>query len=181
MLEGHLKEDQPSDWYTAARVVALTHAANEVFQTPRTTLTTTASNFAGIYRGSEGSNRLLPSPVVHPNIMPVIPAPPIAPGPTHMDVNATKWWFGTPLTCWCCGKVGHFAQEYPQAYDICYMMADEHEELIEHLLMAEDVLKAAKVGKQVETEQERLEDFVSSSEWRMCPCCPCQINLLFCP
>ena len=44
------------------------------------------------------------------------------------------------------------------------MMADEHEELIEHLLMAEDVLKAAKVGKQVETEQERLEDFVSSSE-----------------
>ena len=44
------------------------------------------------------------------------------------------------------------------------MMADECEELIEHLLMAEDVLKAAKGGKQVETKQERLEDFASSSE-----------------
>ena len=36
--------------------------------------------------------------------------------------------------------------------------------LIEHLLMAEDVLKAAEVGEQVETEQERSEDFASSSE-----------------
>ena len=43
MLEGHPKEDQPSDWYMAARVVALICAANEVFQAPRTTLTTTAS------------------------------------------------------------------------------------------------------------------------------------------
>ena len=52
----------------------------------------------------------------------------------------------------------------PQAYDICYMMADECEELIEHLLVTEDVLKAAEVGEQVETEQERPEDFASSSE-----------------
>ena len=44
------------------------------------------------------------------------------------------------------------------------MMADEREELIEYLLMTEDVLKAAKVGEQVETEQERSEDFASSSE-----------------
>ena len=44
------------------------------------------------------------------------------------------------------------------------MMADEHEELIEHLLMAEDVPKAAKVGEQVESKQERLENFTSSSE-----------------
>ena len=44
------------------------------------------------------------------------------------------------------------------------MTADGCEELIEHLLVTEDVPKAAKVGKQVETEQERLEDFASSSE-----------------
>ena len=99
MLEGHPKEDQPLDWYTAARVVALTRAANEVFQAPRTTSTTTASNFAGIHRGSEGSNRFLPPPVGHPNIMPLIPAPPMAPGPTPMDVDAAKQQFGTPLTC----------------------------------------------------------------------------------
>ena len=54
--------------------------------------------------------------------------------------------------------------ECPQAYDIRYMMADEHEELIEHLLMAEDVPKAAEVGEQVESKQERLENFTSSSE-----------------
>ena len=44
------------------------------------------------------------------------------------------------------------------------MTADEHEELIEHLLMAEDVLKAAEGGKQEETKQGRPEDFVSSNE-----------------
>ena len=43
-------------------------------------------------------------------------------------------------------------------------MADECKELIEHLLMAEEVSKAAKEGEQAETEQERLEDFASSSE-----------------
>ena len=44
------------------------------------------------------------------------------------------------------------------------MTADEREELIEHLLVTEDVLKAAEVGKQVETEQETPEDFASSSK-----------------
>ena len=44
------------------------------------------------------------------------------------------------------------------------MMADECKELVEHLLITEDILKAAEVGEQAETEQERLEDFVSSSE-----------------
>ena len=109
MLEGHLKEDRPSDWYTAARVVALTHAANEVFQAPRTPSTTTASNFAGIFRGAKGSNRFLPPPVVYLNFTSVIPAHPVAPGPTPMDINAVKWQFGTTLTCTHCGKVGHFA------------------------------------------------------------------------
>ena len=44
------------------------------------------------------------------------------------------------------------------------MTANEREELIEHLLMAEDVLKAAKGGEQVETKEERPENFASSSE-----------------
>ena len=44
------------------------------------------------------------------------------------------------------------------------MTAEEHKELIEHLLVTEDVPKAAEVGKHVETKQERLEDFVSSSK-----------------
>ena len=60
-------------------------------------------------------------------------------------------------------------------------MADEREELIEYLLMTEDVPKAAKVGEQVETKQERSEDFASSSEWRMCPRCPRQIDVLSYP
>ena len=73
--------------------------------------------------------------------MPVIPALPMAPGPAPMDMDAMKWWFGTPLTYRHCGKVRHFAWECLQAYDIHYMMANECEELIEHLLMAEDVPK----------------------------------------
>ena len=88
----------------------------------------------------------------------------MAPGPIPLDVDAAKRQFGTPLTCRCCGKVRHLARDCPQAYNIHYMIANEHEELIEHLLMTEDVLKAAKVGEHVETEQGRLEDFASSSK-----------------
>ena len=54
--------------------------------------------------------------------------------------------------------------ECPLAYEVHYMMADEHEELLEHLLTVEDVSKSAKVDEQVEAEQERPEDFASSSE-----------------
>ena len=93
----------------AARVVALKYAANEAFQAPRTTLTTTASNFIGICRGAKGLNRFLPQPVACLNFTSVIPAPPVAPGPTPMDVDAVKQQFDTPLTCRYCGKVGHFA------------------------------------------------------------------------
>ena len=88
----------------------------------------------------------------------------MAPGPIPLDVDAAKQRFGIPLTCRRCGKVGHLVRDCPQAYNIHYMMANEREELIEHLLMTEDVLKAAEVGEQVETEQGRLEDFASSSE-----------------
>ena len=45
--------------------------------------------------------------------MPVIPAPPMAPGSTPMDMDATKWRFSTPLTCRCCGKVEHFVWVSP--------------------------------------------------------------------
>ena len=90
MLQGHPKEDQPLDWYMAARVVALTHAANEAFQAPRTTSTTTSPNFAGICRGAEGSNRFLPPPVACLNVMPVISVPLMAPGPTPMDMDTAK-------------------------------------------------------------------------------------------
>ena len=55
-------------------------------------------------------------------------------------------------------------RDCPQAYDIHYMMANEREELIEHLLVTEDVPKAAEVGEHVETEQERPDDFASSSK-----------------
>ena len=54
--------------------------------------------------------------------------------------------------------------ECPLAYEVHYMMADEHEEFLEHLLTVEDVSKSVKVDEQVEAEQERPEDFASSSE-----------------
>ena len=127
-------------------------------------MTTTASNFTGIHRGAEGSSRFLPPPVIHLNFTSVIPAPPVAPGLIPMNMDAVKQQFGTPLTCRHCGKVRHFAQECPQAYDVCYMIVNDRKELLEHLLTVEDVPKPTKVDEQVEVEQERPENFVSSSE-----------------
>ena len=90
MLEGHPKDDAPSEWYMAARVVALTCVANEAFQALRTTATMAPSNFAGVHRPSEPLNRFAPSPPVWLELAPTAPAPGPSSGPAPMDVDAVK-------------------------------------------------------------------------------------------
>jgi hypothetical protein len=95
MLEGRPKDEAPSEWYNAARMVATTHAANEAFLAPKF-----MAPAAAPCKAAEAPPRLSTAP-------PVVQAP--VSGPTPMEVDATKNWFARLLVCRRCGKVGHFA------------------------------------------------------------------------
>ena len=157
MLDGRLKDDDPPAWYEGARTVALTCATNEAFQLLKATAMSTPP-FTSICRAGESQTKFAAPLVTRPA---AVPTPTASSGPAPKDVDATKRRFSQPLSCRHCGKVGHFTQEFPQAYDICFITAEEQEELLEHWMVAADVRD---VADEKEVERDDSEDFVSCSE-----------------
>jgi Zinc knuckle len=129
LLDGRPKDNDPPVWYTAARTVALTCAANEAFQGPRVA-NNSLSPSTGLWRVGEPQARFTSTTSIRPAFAPAAPAPVTSSGAAPMEVDLVKRQFTQPLTCQRCGKVGHFAWECPQAYDVRYMTADEREEML---------------------------------------------------
>jgi Retrotransposon gag protein/Zinc knuckle len=163
MLDGRPKDDDPPAWYTAVRTVALTRAVNEAFQAPRAA-NNSLSPSTGLRRVGEPQARFASTPSMRLVFAPAAPAPVTSSGAAPMEVDLEKRWFAQPLTCRRCGKVGHFAWECPQAYDVRYMKAEERDEMLQHWLMAEDVRSITERQEPEDVEQEDSEDFVSCSE-----------------
>jgi hypothetical protein len=55
-----------------------------------------------------------------------------------MDIDATRKKHDTPDTCWCCGKVGHWAKDCEHRFDIWYMLTEEKEEWLQNLALEVD-------------------------------------------
>jgi hypothetical protein len=56
-----------------------------------------------------------------------------------MDVDQAKVKAGLPLSCFRCGKVGHFGWDCPDRFDVREMTTDELEAFLEDRLAHLDV------------------------------------------
>jgi Retrotransposon gag protein len=165
MLDRRPKDDHPPAWYTAARTVVLPRAANEAFQGPRV-VNNTSSLSTGLRKVGEPQARFASTTPTRPAFVPAAPAPVTSSGAAPMEVDLAKRQFAQPLTCRRCCEVGHFAQECPQAYDVCYMTSDEQEEMLQHWLVAEDVRSITEMQEPQDVEKEDLEDLCRAASER---------------
>jgi len=72
-----------------------------------------------------------------------------------MDVDATRKTKFLPLRgCYRCGDVNHVVQDCPHQIDVCQLITEQQEELIEDLLALKDAVTVE------ESEPPEEEDFV---------------------
>jgi hypothetical protein len=79
-----------------------------------------------------------------------------------MDVDAARKRNTTTLSCFRCGDPGHIAKECPRRFDVRYMLEEEREEWVQHLLVSKDVAEAQE--KADESQHEVVEDFGADNE-----------------
>jgi len=87
-----------------------------------------------------------------------------------MEIDAAQCKNLTLMLCRHCRKLGHFARECLKGYDVQYIMLDERQDWIKHLLSEVDVTAAETPTPDLETVEpppmevsEVEEDFTSCS------------------
>ena len=156
--------DKPEKWFKMAWEVACNQDANEAFleanqnavkTNPQTSfaapkLATPLSfpfTFSPCLLRAKVQSMAMPGPAAFKN------------GPAPMDVNRAKSRSDYPVVCCCCHKTGHYTLEFPQAYDIWTMTAEEKLEFLSKLLVLEDGSEALHVETEPEvTGGPRLEE-----------------------
>jgi hypothetical protein len=138
-------DDDPTAWYTSARMFDQNRRANEAFHSSafrRVPLTAPTTPSATSQTRSQPFGRPLwprasaPTPSVAPSVNQ--PTRPLHPG-IPMDIDAAKRVGRIPGACYRCGEVGHRSRECKTGFDIRLMSSDEREELMEDLLALKDV------------------------------------------
>jgi hypothetical protein len=150
MGEGRPSNDEPEDWYAAARRFDENRTANLAFHSA--VLTTNAT-----IQPRSGFSIRMPAPNTSTTTRPPPPA-----AKTVSDAAKTR--FDAPGTCRRCGKLGHFVRECPMSHDVRFMTSEELDEWVQQRNVEKDVA----ITKAREMEQEEVkseeEDFAPRSE-----------------
>jgi hypothetical protein len=136
-------DNDPEEWYEAARLFDQNRAANEAFHaTARSTSSQATKSFFSITR-----------PVGEPLLVPKTPA---TPATNRLPITAEMRPVGV---CHRCQKPGHYAKQCPLAHDVRYMSMDEKQDLLEQLLAEKDVADSQIAKVAMEEESEETEGF----------------------
>jgi hypothetical protein len=131
MVTGRPSDTNPEGWYPMAQTMDQNRVANEAFELshrpPALALTRSTSYFFS------WPSPLSAAPQRHAHSLPT-------PGnPVPMDVDLAKAKGRLPLSCFCCGKLGHFGKDCPDRFDVRAMTTDELEDFLQIRMAQLDV------------------------------------------
>jgi hypothetical protein len=159
--QGRPHDNEPEEWYAAARLHEQSRASNAAFINTRPTpvparplIPARPNPFIALRPPAVPSFQRTHNNGDAPN--------PSSARPVPMDVDAVRKRSTTTLSCHRCGELGHFAKDCARRFDVRYMTTDEQEEWIQRAMVAKDVAEVEQ--RTVEEQGDVIEDFGVDNE-----------------